>query len=435
MGANEYSKLFATAKETGGGFGTCTKCQRHSATSDAGLCRVCAYVSKYDPQKVSLSQIGKAVKQMRASDGFIRWPYSTLDQVAGPIPLGQVAYIVAATGIGKTTLSVDMVRRWVTGEPMSDPTNAKQYVSRPTGVTVLPLETSPEDWRMSLAANMCGVNHGDVFEMIASLHDGDASVAPVLEQIEKAVFAQGTDPMLLKHLHVIDDETVTTENLGQAFAIAKAHGHQILVIDHIDQVGDEADPLTGRKARGLEAVEKINNAVLQYARAYKMVAICMSQANMSVQGDGTNPLLRFRKLELKHVMYHSYKIKNAAQIIGVFRPLSLGVTRHDFALAREGTIDPMEVLAPDRMGLNMMKLRHRGRNEQKTIDLAYVNGRIRDLTVHELEQDKIMRMTSEALSHQTIVNRPNPRKEKAEEPPKAPPPPTYYEKEPPTLDM
>lgn len=437
MGANEYSKLFASAKETGGGFGTCTKCQKNSAADEGGLCRVCAYVAQYDPAKVSVRQVGKAIKQLRASDGFVRWPYTTLDQVAGPVPLGSVVYMVAATGIGKTTLSVDMVRRWVTGEPMAHATNLKQYVSRPTGVTVLPLETSPEDWRMALAANMCGVNHGDVFEMIASFHDGDASVAPTLEKLEQAAAAQLTDPLLLKHLHVIDDETVTTENLGRAFAIAKAHGHQIIVIDHIDQVGDEVDALSGRKARGLDAVEKVNNAVLQYARAYKMVAICMSQANMSVQGDGLNPLFRFRPLELKHVMYNSYKVKNAAQIIGIYRPLKPDITREDFRLAREGAIDPMEVLDGERMGLNALKLRHRGRNEQTKISLAYVNGRVRDLTATEMSEDQRARLLGDNLTHTSFV--PNDkssekkRREAKEQKPVAPP--SYYEKEPPSLDM
>lgn len=438
MGANEYSKLFATAKETGGGFGTCTKCERHSATSERGLCRVCEYVAQYDPVKAGLKQVAQGIKQLRASDGFVRWPYTTLDHVAGPLPLGQVAYIVAATGIGKTTLSVDMVRRWVTGAPMPNATNVKQYVTRPIGVTVLPLETSPHDWRMAFAANMIGVNHGDVFEMIASFHDGDATHADTLQQLEQAMAVQMTDEILRKHLQIIDDESVTVDNLGRAFALAKAAGHHVVLIDHIDQVGDDEDPLSGRKARGLEAVERVNNAVLQFARAYKMVAICMSQANISVQGDGLNPLMRYRSLELKHVMYSSFKIKNAAQILGVFRPLKPDVTRDEFRLAREGAIDPMEVLHPERMGVNAMKLRHRGRNEQMKVSLAYVNGRVRDLTALEMSEDQRDRMLGDNLTHTSFVpndkssETPRERKPKASAPDPAP---SYYEKEAPTLDV
>ena len=434
---NDYSKLFATAKETGGGFGTCLKCHRNSATqADPQWCKTCLYVAKYDPALKTTQQVAQALQSIRSSNGFIRWPYATLDAVAGPIPLGQVVYVVAGTGIGKTTLSVDVVRRWITGEPMTDPTNVKQYVTRPTGVTVLPLETSPEDWRKALAANMVGINHGDVFEMVASFHEGDASMEPSILLVEAALKAQVSDPMLMKFLHVIEDETVTTENLGRAFAIAKAHGHKILVIDHIDQVGDDPDPLSGRKATGIEAVEKVNNAVLHYARAYQMVAVCMSQANMSVQGDGTNPLMRFRPLELKHVMYNSFKVKNAAQILGVYRPLRPDVTRDDFRLAREGAIDPMEVLDGSRMGLNALKLRHRGKNEQMKVQLVYTEGRVRDLTAQEMAETQIARSHGHNLTHMSFV--PNDRssdKPTAPKPPKVEPPPTYYEKEPPSLDM
>ncbi len=380
-------------------FGTCLRCHTHPAQDATGLCRICAYVAKYDSPLVSTRQVGFAIKALRDAAGMIRWPYGQLDSLTGPIKMGQVVYIVAGTGIGKTTLALDLVRRWVTADMPAGPSGRA-----PVGVTVLPLETSAEEWRTSLAANMIGMNHGDVLELSASWNDGDASVNEALDRIGEAIKVQVTDPIMLKHFHLIEDETVSVSTLGRAFAVAKSMGHQVVLIDHIDQIGpnDEAGHKT---PTGIQAIEHINNEVLRLARHYQMVAVCMSQANKSYMGDGTNSLLRFRKLELHHVMYAGYKTKNAAQIIGIFRPLMGGISRYDFALAREGAIDPVDALEPNRIGLNMMKLRFRGRNEGRETRLAYVNGRIRDLTTDEKAHDATMRLTGESISHNTPYTR------------------------------
>lgn len=354
------------------------------------LCRACAYLSTYDAALVTTRQVAHGIKLLKSSDQVLKWPWPALHELTGPLMRGHIAYVVAASGVGKTTLSLDMVRRWL-----------KEGV----GVTVLPLETTAQEWRLALAAIGAGMSHGDVFELVSRLIDGDAEAAGSLRLVEDIMMEQAADPSLMKLLHVVDDQSVTVDGLDNAFTIAKAMGHKVVIIDHIDHVGAERDEATGRTANGLEAIKEVNNAVLALAKYHDICVVAMSQANMSVQGDGSNPLLRFQKLQMKHVLYNSMKVPNASQIIGVYRPLKPGLTRHEFALARDGSIEPMEVLAADRIGLNMMKLRHRGKNEQMTLEMAYINGTIRSLTEQESAEAALRRSGCEPLAHGTYVER------------------------------
>lgn len=388
---SDLAKLFGKRSE--GSYGQCTVCKRRSAESETGLCRACAYLVAYDPAMVTTRQVAHGIKLLKSSDQMLKWPWPALHALTGPLMRGHICYVVAASGVGKTTLSLDMVRRWI---------------AEGVGVTVLPLETTAQEWRLALAAITAGMNHGDVFEQVSRLIDGDAAVAPTLKLVEDIMMEQAADPAMMKLLHVLDDQQVTVDGLDNAFTVAKASGHKVVVIDHIDHVGAERDELTGRTASGLEAIKEVNNAVLALAKYHDVAVVAMSQANMTVQGDGTNPLLRFQKLQMKHVMYNSLKVPNASQIIGVYRPLKPGLTRHEFALARDGAIEPMDVLARDRIGLNMMKLRHRGKHEQMTLEMAYVNGTIRELTMQEQAEAAVLRSGSEPLAHGSYVMRDKP---------------------------
>jgi hypothetical protein len=214
----------------------------------------------------------------------------------------------------------------------------------------------------------------------------------------------------VRHLDVMVPPTVTSADLDRAFASAAHRGHKLVIIDHIDQVGEEFDPEAGRKMGGLEAVRKVNDAVLEYARHYQVAVLAMSQVNASIQGEGNNPLSRFRKPELHHLMYHSFKKKNAAQVFGIFRPLAPGLSREDFILVREGVIDPLEVLAKDRMGLNLAKLRHAGEYEGKTLELHYGHGKLRDITDDESTLDNIKRQDAPRLTHTSFIGRDGPKK-------------------------
>jgi hypothetical protein len=394
-------------------FAVCAKCRTRAAQGEyAGrgrpwqhptLCRGCEFVTTRDVEKAAKDQTVDALAAVRRADANVEWPYITVHNVAGPLPLGAVAYIQADTGVGKTTLVLDMIRRWVTGQWSRRGETAERP---PMGVTVMPLETSPEEFRIALATTLVGVPHGRYYALKAAWDaEGDPEAKETLDRIDAMVKYIGTDPLWVKHFDVMVPDVVTVADLDRAFASARHHGHKAVVVDHIDQVGDEFDLEAGRKLVGMDAVRRVNDAVLEFARYYQVAAICMSQCNNSIRGDSDNPLARFRPPELHHLMYHPYKKKNAAQVLGIYRPMKTGLTREEFVLAREGTIDPLEVLEPNTTGLVMAKLRHRGENEGRKIPLRYVAGALRDLTAQEAAEDVLKKAGSSALTHTSFVGR------------------------------
>jgi KaiC/GvpD/RAD55 family RecA-like ATPase len=385
--SDDVTSLFAP--KTVESYGTCQKCNKRPAEDERGWCKACHHVASINPGLIAAKQAAYGAKLLNASGTMLRWPWQGLHDLTGPLLAGSVIYVVAASGIGKTTFALDLIRRWL---------------AQKVGMTVLPLETSSDEWRLAFAAISCGVEHGDVLEMVSDLQAGDASVAKTVQFVQDKMLEQGGDPELHKLLYVTDYERVTIDTLDMACAVAVSLGHKVVLVDHIDHIGVDTDAM-GKTQSGMEAIKEVNNAVLRLAKQHALTIVCMSQANMSVQGDGTNPLARFRKLEMRHVMYSSLKVTNAAMMLGVFRPMRPNLTRDEVAMAREGAIEPMEVLQPGRMGISCMKLRHRGRNEGRELHLHYEGGQLRELTEQERAYDVVQRSLHEQYSHMSPAYR------------------------------
>ena len=370
-----------TAFNGTGSFGTCTLCQRRPALDAGGFCRACAHVQSYNVPLETTRQVAHAVRALNSTAELVRWPWASMDRIGGPFPLGSVNFVAAASGIGKTTWVLDFVRRMVEGG---------------TGCTIIPTETSAPDFRIALGASVIGENHSDVWEWVARISEGDTVAESHRDRLAIALKLMAPqhkddDQTWLQLCHVTDDEVVTLSALDKAFAVAKAMGHKIVIIDHGDLVEAEAHPLTGRMPSGLDAVREVNNAIMQLAKYHRLAAIVMCQANGSYLGDGSNPLMRYRPLSLKHLMYNSFKIPNATQIWGLYRPLSVSLDSHDAGLARASIIEARTLLKPHRMGVQSLKLRHRGQNEGESTEFVYANGRVRDLSNDEQAKETLMK--------------------------------------------
>lgn len=380
-------RLFAPDGESGE-HGRCATCRRRPALVAGGQCRACAYVAEQRPDELALKQAGYAVKLLSSAQNVVRWPWPDLHDIGGPLRLGTVNYVAAYTGVGKTTFTLDLVRRWL---------------EQGVGVTVLPLETTPDEWRLSLAACKVGIQHGSVHEIVAEVAEGNLERKGVLDALEAQLLIDAQDPTLLKNLFVVPDRRVNVESVDLAFAMAKSLHHKVVIIDHIDHV-DGADQTMGRDG-GVKSIRDVNNAVLDLAKLHKLCVIAMSQLNASIEVDGSNPLARFAKPGLKHIAFNSLKIPNANQIWGIFRDIDPQVSRRDFALAREGAIPVQEVLMPWCTSLVALKLRDRGHREGEVANLWYRNGRLEPWTAWDKEQHRAQRLVSDNLAHRTIVFR------------------------------
>lgn len=358
-----------------GQYGVCTVCRHRQAADAGGLCRACHHVATYKPEEARALAVGRAVKMLRSTTGLIEWPWPRLAELTGPLVLGQVTYVVAISGGGKTTFSYDLVRRWVTSG---------------VGVTVMPLEIKEEDWRLGLAASECNMTAGDVWELIARQRHGDLDAMKRLKRVEEAVQAQYdlAGPYGAR-LATTSDATVTIAGLDRALALARSQEHPVVLVDHIDHISDDRDPITGVQRQGVAASFAAQDALLEFAKSNRVHVVAMSQANLSMTRNEKNRLLQYRPLDRSHILFPLKKVTNASQIIGLYRPISRHITRETLNLARCGAIEPQDALAQDRMGINVMKARHRGKNEGKRIEFRFAQGQLHDLTVGEQDDDLV----------------------------------------------
>ena len=379
-----HARLYAPAGPT---FGPCAVCLRFKADKDDGLCRACRYLKTANPQLKATEQVGLAIKLLRRSDKVVRWPWAGLHEVGGLLPLKSVSFIAAGSGLGKTTFALDLVRRWV---------------EQGVGVTVMTTETSPDEWRMSLAAISAGVPHGQLYDIFDEADRGNVDALQTLGHLERVVAVQATDDAWVERLAIVDDPEITMGAVHKAFALAQMRRHEVVLIDHIDHLGAERDEVSGRVSQGVEAAKQVNDALLELAKHYNVAVVAMSQLNANMTAhDRGNPLLRYAPPQLHDMLYSTMKVMIATQIFGLYRPLKPGLTPHDFRLAREGSIEPQEVLAPQRVGLRALKLRKRGHREGESVELAYVLGTLRDLTDDEKAQDVVRRSMQQPLSHRS----------------------------------
>jgi hypothetical protein len=295
---------------------------------------------------------------------YIRWPYQALHEMAGPIPMGSAVYIGARSGGGKTTFMYSTIEAW----------RRMGY-----GITVLPLEQRPRDWRMGWSAVRCGVRADDILsgDLTERARQGEDHAIQQLERVRRDVALQSVDPALQK-VNVCVDVTVDVTGLEVACAVAHDRGDQIVVIDHIDHISGE-----GKRGGVMDQVIEVNDAVLRLAKNYNLALICTSQLSLNRMRASKNPLDKFAPPQTHDLAYPSKKIQIATQILGLYRPIKAGATRQEIKDASEGE-GVERVISVNRMGVVAMKLRFRGRNEGHEVALAFDDGLIRDLTPAEV---------------------------------------------------
>src|ERR1043165_8834920 len=91
---------------------------------------------------------------------YLRWPFADLDALTGPMAPGNVWFVCANSGGGKTTFIASVILRW-----------------RHAGkrVYVMPLETRPNEFRTLLACLETNIHPGDALSgNLRTMPDGEA---------------------------------------------------------------------------------------------------------------------------------------------------------------------------------------------------------------------------------------------------------------------
>lgn len=311
------------------------------------------------PHVTASDQIVDALNMLeRRADVFTRWPFPDLDALTGPMAPGDVWFLSAASGGGKTTFVCSAITRWQQGGKR---------------VYVMPLETKPKAFRTYMACMTAGVHPGDVLSGEYLRYPNAAAVRDMLRQ----TFHEQLHAPYVDQVMVSDQRAITLQGLEEGLREAKAFGADIVIVDHIDHIegGDGANTYAEAK--------RINDGALRMAQDNGMLLLFTSQLNTSVsKGDY---LAKYMPPRRDHVLFGALKENICTGMIGLFRPLRkpkegesydewLDVVRQ--ARTGLGQVSVADVLEPNTMGVVAMKLRNYGAREGQKAYLWVEKGRV-----------------------------------------------------------
>lgn len=311
--------------------------------------------TKMDPAIVASDQVcDAAVAIDRGLDQYVHIPFEPVDALVGAIPPGDVGFIAAFSGLGKTTFVASAVHRWLD-------TGKRVYC--------LPLESKHDVFRAHLACKKLGYHAGKLLtgEYKASHPDFLRIRSEVLAEMDRQ--AKGE---MATRLYVSPTRRMDAAALRKAAKHAAHLGADILLVDHIDH-------LTG-EGRNLHADStKIVDLTLDLTLDLGLVTIATSQLN-NEGAKGGDRLAMYQCPQAHHLYMGGKKRQVAAWMLGLFRPLRLaGLDSAELADARSGRIEAWKVLEPDCMGVSLMKSRHFGERVSRRAYLGVENGAVVEL--------------------------------------------------------
>lgn len=309
-----------------------------------------------DPKLVAGDQVFEAFAEMdRPLDEYMHFPFKAVDELVGAIPPGDVGFIAAFSGMGKTTFVTSAIQRWVDSGKL---------------VYCLPLESVPKSFRTHLACKKLGLHAGKVLtgEYKRSSPSTWAETRKQLrDEMEKQYKGEMSERLYVSPVRRMD------ENALRAGAKHAADlGAEIMVVDHIDHITGEGKNLHADSSR-------IVDALLDVTLELGLTTVATTQLNHEGLR-GSDKLAMYQAPQPHHLYMGGKKRHVAAWMIGLFRPVKFdGVTTDELAAARTGRIEAWKVLEPGMMGVSLMKSRHFGERVSERVYLAVQDGVVVDL--------------------------------------------------------
>lgn len=266
---------------------------------------------------------------------FLHYPWPDLDRLVGGMLPGELHYICAFSGNGKTLFMLSLLR---------------ELLMAGKKVYFLGLETTPKYLLVNLCCLHEGINAPDVLTGRAWGWDNWITIK---ERLYAAVWWYRE-----RSLYLSPVEHVGAREIQAAYAHADKLGADVLMIDHVDHISGDSGKL-------YEESVKINTQIHDLAKSAGVLTIASSQLNLeAVKGD---PLAQYRPPRPEHVKMGNKKRELGTSMIGLYRPIRPDVVAEDLKSVRDGTLDPMKILTPWQMACVVMKNRKGGNDGQKCV--------------------------------------------------------------------
>lgn len=278
-------------------------------------------------------------------DACVRMPWNALHEVIGHglLPY-QLWTIAAASGHGKTTFAMNLVKAWVE-------TGKRVYV--------VPLEQPTDVMRVYLAALTLGFS-----TRLALANKWREMRADARDAIESELVRQEDEGELL---HFSDVDFLTVSGLPKLLDEAKAFNADVIIIDHVHHI-------RGSGRNKYADFENICQTLHGFAKDARTPVVGMAQLNRGLVRDRVRAFL---PPDVESIQGGDVLRQVSPVVMGLYRPLVDGVTRKDFARIRLG--EPIkEFLKPNTVGVTVLKSRISG-DTGDVVPLRYDRGHILDL--------------------------------------------------------
>lgn len=279
------------------------------------------------------AQVGRALQflDLGAAD-FLRWPLAPLDDALGGMAPGDVHWVFAHTGSGKTSYVQTMVKHWL---------------SFGFRVFLAGTETTPQRLRVQTACRFLGIDHGQLYKGNLQMRED----WPQIRDRLKAELARQRDDAFYERLRLAPYDLLTSDNAAQICEEAHDFKADVCIIDHIDHLDAEG---RGGNERGESlAIVKVVNAL---TKSYGLRTMATSQTNR--EGKAGNKLRDHYPLTSEMGRHGDHKIQSGTTAVGLRRPIRLEYDKEAMKKARENYANVQDILAPHTMGVNVMKDRN-----------------------------------------------------------------------------
>lgn len=313
-----------------------------------------------EPVTDALTQLEGALYHAdRPADGFLHWPYGSIDELTGGMTGGQVWFVAGFRG--KTTFLLNVLDHWI-----SD--GARVYG--------MALETTRDKFRLMWAALRVGVDGGTVLNGTA--------LPEIVERVRAEIRAMRDELDLSSRMVLHPAHFLTPLAVREALTAAKEWGADLFTLDHADHL--RPDPTMNTYQQSVDIIAELHDQALKH----DLLVIATTQLNDN-KLHNRNRLARFAPPIPALVFNGTHKYNVSTGMLGLYKPLRsrrMDEKPEEFKAAltavRDGDAEPQTVLEKNVMGVTLMKGRHGvGQNEGRQAVLRFENGKLSDIPIRE----------------------------------------------------
>lgn len=309
------------------------------------------------PQIEAKDQAADAINDIRRSpDSFLHLPFTALDEIVGGIGAGDIWFVGAYSGHGKTTFLTSALDAWF---------------EQGKSVYYMGLESRPKILRTHWACKRLGLDAGEVLTgKLAERLDAEFVRAQLAKEIQEQTRGERSEQVYFSPRQFVDAAA-----LRAAANEANQLRSDVLIIDHVDHLSGSGSGLYEQSVHAMKTL-------LSVAQEFGLRVLAATQFN--------NEMIRGNRIGMHQapqpgaVYMGGHKRQIATGMLGLYRPLKFGGgNENDLKAFNRGSLEPQAVCEPNVMAVSVMKHRLFGNREGRRVFLRVEKGKVLDLPEHE----------------------------------------------------